>query len=64
MLGFSECLRVSLVPEKCTDPSLTLVLLGFELDTIRTVVRLPEEKLQHIRSSMWEWAGKKVCKKN
>ena len=27
------------------------------------VVRLPEEKLQHILSSVREWAGKEACKK-
>ena len=63
ILGSCERLGVPIVPEKCTDPSPTLVFLGFELDTIQMVVRLSEEKLQRIRSAVREWAGKKACKK-
>ena len=57
MLESCMQLGVPVVPEKCTDPSLTLLFLGFELDTIQMVVRLPEEKLQHIWSFVREWAG-------
>ena len=40
-----------------------MVFLGFELDTTNMVVRLPEEKLQQILSSVREWAGRKACKR-
>ena len=56
-------LGVPVVSEKCTNPSPTMVFLGLEWNTIQMAVRLPEEKLQHIRSSMWDWAEKKACKR-
>ena len=63
MLAFCQQLGVSVVLEKCTDPAPVMVFLGFELDTINMVVRLPEEKLWCILAPVREWAGKKACKK-
>ena len=49
MLSYCQKLGVPVSAEKCAGPSSKLTFLGFELDTILMAVRLPEEKLQHIK---------------
>ena len=63
MLASCRRLGVPMAPEKCTDPAPRMVFLGFELDTLQMVVRLPEQKLQRTRESVREWIGRKACKK-
>ena len=50
-------------PEKEEGPMTELVFLGMELDSRQLVIRLPEEKLQRMRSTVERWRGMKSCKK-
>ena len=45
MLSSCRSLGVPVAPEKCAGPATVMVFLGFELDTISMVVRLPDVKL-------------------
>ena len=59
-----ELLGVPLAPEKCEGPQTCLEYLGFELDTIKGEIRLPEEKLQGLETLLQSWEGKKSCTKH
>ena len=74
--GESECQRyIGIVKEVCEEPGMPtepekgegptteLVFLGMELDSRQLVIRLPEEKLQRMRSTLERWKGMKSCKK-
>ncbi|MCG8621671.1 MAG: hypothetical protein MJE68_06690, partial [Proteobacteria bacterium] len=37
--------------------------LGFVLDTAAMEIRLPEEKLHHLKSLLWAWIPRKSCSK-
>ena len=63
MLSVCHRLGVPVAPNKCAGPTVALTFLGFELDTNRMVVQLPQEKLQRTLSLVQEWASKKACKK-
>ena len=63
MLSCCQRLGVPVSVEKCAGPSSKIVFLGFELDTISMVVRLPEEKLQHIKLLVQKWMGRRACRK-
>ena len=54
MLESCRRLRISTAPEKCSSPAPVMVFLGFELDSVQMVVRLPEEKLQRTLSVVRE----------
>ena len=41
-----------------------LEYLGFELDTIKGEIRLPEEKLQRLETLLQSWEDKKSCTKH
>ena len=47
-------------PDKTESPSTVLVFLGIEIDT---VARLPQEKLVHLKELLWQWRGKKGCRR-
>lgn len=63
MLDLCRTLGVPVAPEKCAGPTSVLVFLGFEIDSNRMVVRLPQNKLQRLTSLISEWVGKRACKK-
>ena len=63
MLAICRRLGVPVAPAKCEGPATVLVFLGFELDTINMVVRLPQAKLQRTLALVREWVGKKSCRK-
>ena len=63
MLSVCRQLGVPVAQEKCAGPTAVMVFLGFELDSNRMVVRLPEEKLRRTLAMVQEWMGKKACKK-
>ena len=48
---------------KSEGPSTSLVFLGIEIDSVRGVLRLPEEKLQVIRRMVATWRQRKACRK-
>ena len=55
MLSYCQKLGVPVSAEKCASPSSKVTFLGFELDTISMVIRLPEEKLQRIKLLVQKW---------
>ena len=59
-----ELLGVLLASEKCEGPQTCMEYLGFELDTIKGEIRLPEEKLQRLETLLESWEGKKSCTKH
>ena len=59
-----ELLGVPLASKKCEGPQTCLEYLGFELDTIKGEIRLPEEKLQRLETLLQSWDGKKSCTKH
>ena len=63
MLTACSHLGVPVAHSKCAGPATSLVFLGFELDSIRMVVRLPEDKVQRTLSLVRTWTRKRVCKK-
>ena len=63
MLSSCRRLGVPVAPAKCEGPATELVFLGFELDTVNMVVRLPQAKLQRILALVREWVDKKGCRK-
>ena len=56
-------LGIPLAPEKLKGPSHILTFLGIELNTIHIEVRLPDEKLVRIRTSLSSWLTKKKATK-
>lgn len=63
MLESCRQLGVPVALAKCSGPAVELVFLGFEIDTVGLVVRLPDDKLQRTREKVSEWVDKKACKK-
>ena len=64
MLALCHSMGVPIAPAKCVGPSTTLTFLGFELDTVSMIVRLPTEKLCRTKELVGEWVEKKACKKH
>ena len=50
-------------PDKTEGPSTVLVFLGIEIDTVAMQLRLPQEKLIRIKELLWQWRGKKGCRR-
>ena len=63
MLATCRRLGVPVAPAKCEGPTTVLTFLGFELDTERMVLRLPQAKLEHTMALVKEWIGKRGCRK-
>ena len=51
-------LGLALAKEKCVAPSQELVWLGFQIDSARMIVTLPQEKLDKIMEECSAWEGK------
>ncbi len=56
-------LGVPVAVAKTVGPVTRLTFLGIELDTAEMVVRLPWEKVVHLRRSIEEWQARRVCTK-
>uniref|UniRef100_A0A1X7U7T0 Reverse transcriptase domain-containing protein n=1 Tax=Amphimedon queenslandica TaxID=400682 RepID=A0A1X7U7T0_AMPQE len=54
-------LGVPLAEEKCAGPSTCLVFLGFEVDSVKGELRLPQEKVKRIHDTLEKWAGREWC---
>ena len=54
-------LKVPLAEGKREGPSTKLVFLGIEVDTDTGHLRLPAEKLDHLKGILWEWRDRMVC---
>ena len=50
-------------PEKDEGPATSISFLGIELDTVALEIHLPAEKLEHLRTELGKWRGKKACRK-
>ena len=61
------CTRVGLQvePEKDEHPATTISYVGTdsELDSVAMEIRLPIEKLKHLKEELSVWRGRKACKK-
>eukprot|EP00731_Ephydatia_muelleri_P018931 Em0011g971a len=59
----SRCtdLGIPLAAHKCEGPSTSITFLGIFIDTATGELRLPPEKLVHIRSLLSEWGDRKAC---
>ena len=63
MLLACRRLGVPVAQEKCAGPATRMVFLGFELDSLEMIIRLPEEKLGCTMQLIKEWGSRKACKK-
>ena len=63
MLRICKILGIPLADEKVADPATTITILGIEFDTLQLVLRLPSEKLSHIKVLLTNWSSKKKCTK-
>ena len=63
MLLACRRLGVPVAQEKCAGPATRMVFLGFELDSLEMIIRLPEEKLGRTMQLIKEWGSRKACKK-
>ena len=63
MLSTCKQLGMPLKAEKIEGPSPVFPFLGITLDTQRQEIRLPEEKLQELKSLVTTWRDRKACKK-
>ena len=63
--AISTCqgLGVPLAPEKVQGPASVITFLGIELDSEAQQLCLPQDKLEHIRSSLAVWGRKRACTK-
>ena len=56
-------LGIPLKIQKIEGPSMCLIFLGIELDTVRLEMRLPVERIAHLKDLLRSWVGKKHCQK-
>ena len=56
-------LGVPLAGDKIEGPVPCLTFLGIEIDTEAKLVRLPQEKLEHMRATLEQWSTRKACKR-
>ena len=63
ILRICEWLGVPLKAEKIEGPASVLTFLGITLDTELREIRLPEKKLEDLKSLLGMWKTKKACKK-
>ena len=61
----SACDRVGLPvePEKDKGPATTISFVGIELDSIALEIRLPLDKLQHLKEVLGSWREERIAKK-
>ena len=52
---------MAVAPHKTEGPSTSIAFLGIVVDTERSELRLPSDKLSRLRSLVAEWKGKKSC---
>lgn len=56
-------LGVPLAPGKSVGPVTSLVFLGIRVDTVAGELRLPEGKLERLKSLLLQWQVKKSCRR-
>ena len=63
MLALSDLLGILLATDKVEVPACIITLLGITFDTLQMELRLPEEKIQSLKSLIEEWSPKRCCRK-
>ncbi len=56
-----EWLHVPVAAAKLEGPVSVIIFLGIELDTVAMTLRLPQLKLEELRTLVEEWLGKRSC---
>ena len=56
-------LGVPMAPHKRDGRTTCLIFLGIQIDTVAGELRLPEEKLQRLRTLLREWSMRKSCQR-
>ena len=56
-----DSLGVPLAPEKREGPGTTITFLGIVIDTVRQELRLPQDKLERLVTTVTQWGSKKAC---
>ena len=56
-----DSLGVPLAPEKREGPCTTITFLGIVIDTVRQELRLPQDKLERLVTTVTQWRWKKAC---
>ena len=63
ILALCRELGVPLAMDKLEGPSHCLTFLGIEIDTHTGTLRLPAEKLSHLRATLVQWSSRKSCRR-
>lgn len=63
LLETFEQLGLPVAWDKLEGPATCLTFLGFELDSVREEIRLPQRKLEEIKKEVQEWIGRKSCRR-
>ena len=58
-----EQLGLPVAWDKLEGPASCLTFLGFELDLLRNKIRIPEQKMQEIKTKVARWLYKKSCRR-
>ena len=56
-------LGVPVAENKLVGPSTCITFLGIEIDSVRMKLRLPEDKLERVKTLVAEWRGRRSCRK-
>ena len=56
-------LGIPLAQDKLEGPSTSITFLGIVIDTSKSVIRLPEDKLQRTRQEVASWLGRNKATK-
>ena len=62
-LATCEHLGVPVALHKLDGPGSVIAFLGLEIDTVRGILRLPDDKLSRLHSSLKGWESRKTCTK-
>ena len=63
MLALSDLLGIPLATDKIEGPACVITFLGITLDAVQMELRLPEEKIERLKSLIEEWSPKRWCRK-
>ena len=63
LLETFERLGLPVAWDKLEGPTPCLTFLGFELDSLREEIRIPNRKLEDIKEELERWIGRKSCQK-
>ena len=63
LLEMFEGLGLPVAWDKPEGPTPCLTFLGFELNSLRNEIRVPNEKMEEIKREVAGWIGKRSCRK-